>query len=150
MVDISITDTSIEVLETLNRLYQRMDDTTPVMREVAGILANQVEDAFENEADPTTGEAWEPFSPDYLKRNPRRIGGQMLQDSGQLATSIQTEYSSNYAAVGTNKIYAAIHQFGGTSDMAPAPAAVPARPYLGLSPEGENEVLEVINSYLLD
>ncbi|QYJ99605.1 phage virion morphogenesis protein [Shewanella alkalitolerans] len=32
-------------------------------------------------------------------------------------------------------MYAAIHHFGGTNDMPAGPAAIPARPHVGLSPK---------------
>lgn len=150
MINISVTDNSPQILDLLNQLRDRVADTQPAMREIAGVLADQVEQAFADQADPTTGKKWPAFSPDYLKRNPKRQGGQLLQASGQLATSIQSEYGRDYAAVGTNKIYAAIHQFGGLPGMAPGPAAVPARPYLGLSPEGEQEIIEIVQGYLAD
>ncbi|MCY0966139.1 phage virion morphogenesis protein [Parathalassolituus penaei] len=150
MINIAITDTSPQILDVLNQLQQRAADTAPAMREIAGVLADGVEQAFADQADPATGKPWQPFSPAYLKRNPKRQGGQLLQASGQLATSIQSDYGRDYAAVGTNKIYAAIHQFGGLPGMAPGPAAVPARPYLGLSPEGEQEIIEIVQGYLAD
>ena len=39
--------------------------------------------------------------------------GKMLQVTGRLASSITTAHTSNTAQIGTNFIYAAIHQFGG-------------------------------------
>ena len=45
---------------------------------------------------------------------------------------------------GTNMEYGAIHQFGGTSGMIPRLAAIPARPFLGLSDEDEKEVIEIM------
>ncbi|MDP2548077.1 phage virion morphogenesis protein [Oceanobacter sp. 4_MG-2023] len=148
MITISVTNNSTQVLDVINQLQQRVQDTAPVMRKIAGIMADQVEQAFADEADPATGKKWRTFSPSYLQRNPKRSGGQLLQDSGQLASSIQNEYGPDYAAVGTNKIYAAIHQFGGLPGMKPGPAAIPARPYLGLSPEGEQEIIEIVLGYL--
>jgi phage gpG-like protein len=38
--------------------------------------------------------------------------------------------------------------FGGTPDMPPGPAAVPGRPYLGLSPAGAQELLDLAERYL--
>ncbi|MCG9754998.1 phage virion morphogenesis protein [Shewanella insulae] len=55
-----------------------------------------------------------------------------------------------WTEVGCNEIYAVIHQFGGTDDMPAAPAAVPARPYMGLSAEDEQSILLIINDYLME
>nr|WP_308700766.1 phage virion morphogenesis protein [Pseudoalteromonas haloplanktis] len=49
---------------------------------------------------------------------------------------------------GTNMEYGAIHQFGGNSDMIPRLAAIPARPFLGLSQDDEKEVIEILSDFL--
>ena len=49
---------------------------------------------------------------------------------------------------GSNLVYAAIHQAGGTEDMAPRNAAIPARPYLGLSDDELAEAQEIIIDWL--
>jgi len=58
------------------------------------------------------------YGPDNTKWPPSRRalegGGRTLRDSGDLAGSITGEFGESFAAVGTNKIKAAIHQFGGT------------------------------------
>jgi phage virion morphogenesis protein len=46
--------------------------------------------------------------------------------------------------------YGAIHQFGGTSDMPPRLAAIPARPFLGLSDNDEKEVIEILSEFLIN
>ncbi|MEI8599765.1 phage virion morphogenesis protein [Shewanella sp. PP-Sp27a-2] len=59
-------------------------------------------------------------------------GGKILQASaGGLAASVAADSGDFWAAIGSNKIYAAIHHFGGTDDMPAGPAGIPARPYLG-------------------
>ena len=50
------------------------------------------------------------------------------------------ELDADELRVGSNLVYAAIHQFGGTPDMHPGPAAIPARAYLGLS---DADVVEI-------
>ena len=42
-----------------------------------------------------------------------RDSGQTLMDTGQLATSITKEVTSSGVTIGTNKVYGAIHHFGG-------------------------------------
>lgn len=43
----------------------------------------------------------------------RRQGGMILQDSGRLRDSIVPTHDDNSATIGTNVVYAAIHQLGG-------------------------------------
>ena len=72
------------VLDALNELSRRMDDLTPVMRAIAGVMADATARAFENEEDPATGLAWHPLMASTVKMR----GGDahpILQRSGQLA-----------------------------------------------------------------
>lgn len=148
MLEISLDQDAIQ--SALKEIANAGNDLEPVMREIAGVLADSTEDAFANEADPVTGNPWPALSESYLAQNPNRASGQMLQMSAAgLASSIQSEHSNDSASVGTNKLYAALHQFGGLPDMAPGPAAVQARPYLGLAAEDETEILAIISRHLV-
>ncbi|WP_041977552.1 phage virion morphogenesis protein [Xenorhabdus nematophila] len=122
-------------------------DTTPITRAVAAVLASESEDAFANQADPTTGQPWSPLTPRYqAKLAARGYNGPLLQRTqGGLALSLSTTYDAASAAIGSNKIYAPIHQWGGLPTMPPGPAAVPARPYMGLSAQGIADIVEIIN-----
>lgn len=70
------------------------------------------------------------------------------QMQGDLATSITSKYDDNSAVVGTNKVYAAIHQFGGNTGRNKK-VEIPARPYLKLTDEDINQVLKVTKDYLI-
>ncbi|RZF83716.1 phage virion morphogenesis protein [Pseudoalteromonas sp. CO325X] len=134
----------------LQQLARAGVDLSTPMAAVAQVLSGESEDAFANEQDPETGQAWQALSDNYVKQNPARALGQILQMSqGGLASSITTDSGSTWAQIGSNKEYAAIHQLGGTSDMAPGPAAIPARPYLGLGEQGEDEILDLLANHLL-
>jgi phage virion morphogenesis protein len=45
----------------------------------------------------------------------RRQGGMILQDTGRLRDSIDTSHTDNSVTIGSNLVYAAIHQLGGTT-----------------------------------
>jgi phage gpG-like protein len=64
---------------------------------------------------------------------------------GDLLDSIQYLVAGGTVEWGSNLVYAAIHQFGGEEVDMPG---LPARPYLGLSPENETELLAVVNDFL--
>lgn len=49
------------------------------------------------------------------KPSERRKGGMILQDSGRLRDSIAATHTDNSVTIGTNVVYAAIHQLGGTT-----------------------------------
>ena len=58
--------------------------------------------------------------------------GQILQVSGQLASSISTYYDDESAIIGSNLDYTAIHQLGGQAGKSKT-VSIPERPYLKLS-----------------
>lgn len=147
-VEIVLSDSP--VLQVLGSLLDKLDDLSEPMNDIAAVLESATEGAFDAEADPVTGQAWASLSDAYLKANPKRQGGKMLQASaGGLAASVAADSGDFWAAIGSNKIYAAIHQFGGTDDMPAGPAGIPARPYLGVSREDEQSMLGFLGSYLL-
>lgn len=147
-VEIVLSDSP--VLQVLGSLLDKLDDLSEPMNDIAAVLESATEGAFEAETDPVTGQAWASLSDAYLKANPKRQGGKILQASaGGLAASVTADSGDFWAAIGSNKIYAAIHQFGGTDDMPAGPAGIPARPYLGVSREDEQSMLGILGGYLL-
>lgn len=132
------------VMSALDRLVHTGQDMSPVMRVIAQELARQTEKNFAAEG-----------RPKWLGIKPRkgREGGHILQDTGQLAASITTGHDAGSATIGTNKVYAAIHQFGGKTGRGHK-VTMPARPFLPidaqgqLQPEAEENILGLVNSYL--
>lgn len=109
-----------QVTEALSRLVKIGRNMRPIMREVAGVMEDGVEDAFSKQSDPTTGMPWASLKPATIRQRKRKgkWPGKILQVSAAgLASSIQSQYGDDYAIAGTNKEYAAIHQFGGTIDV---------------------------------
>lgn len=61
---------------------------------------------------------WKPLSPAYKRRRYKKgYTGNILTVSGQLLKSIVAQTENNTAIVSTNKVYAPIHNFGGTINM---------------------------------
>nr|WP_086938885.1 phage virion morphogenesis protein [Thaumasiovibrio occultus] len=50
---------------------------------------------------------------------------------------------------GTNCEYGAIHHFGGSPDMRPANAAIPARPWLGASADDLDDIAQILTDHLM-
>ena len=63
-------------------------------------------------------------------------GGKTLQKSGQLAASITSRAGTDFARIGSNKKYAAIHHLGGQAGRGKK-LTLPARPYLPISGKGK-------------
>ncbi|WP_462171096.1 phage virion morphogenesis protein [Pseudoalteromonas xiamenensis] len=137
--------------EVLEAIAARFSDLSEPMNEIAAIMEGATEDAFAEERSPVTGQAWPELSANYLKQNPKRVGGKMLQVSaGGLAASIAADSGDLWAEIGSNKPYAAIHNFGGLPEFAPGPAAIELRAYLGVSAEDETDILGVLEAFLLE
>jgi len=123
-------------------------DMTPITRALAGVLADIPERAFAAQADPATGNAWEPLSPTTVAR--RGSAQPILVVSGILAGSIHSDYGPDFARVGTADVKAPTHQFGAkkgqygrTRRGAPIPwGDIPARPFFGIGPADEAEIAE--------
>lgn len=128
-----------EVLTRLQELASRGENLRPLMKNIAGIMATATEDNFKDEGRP---DKWVDLS-ETTKRQRQKTGrypGQILQVSGQLASSVLTAYDNNSAIIGSNLAYAAIHQLGGQAGKNKK-TTIPARPYLKLTDDNFEEIL---------
>lgn len=122
MSGLSVKVESIEMETILNELAGRMGDLTPVMQTIGEIIVEQTDTAFETGVAPD-GTAW-PASGRALA-----TGGQTLIDTAVLRNSINVLATENQVEVGTNVLYAAIHQLGGKAGRGKK-TIMPARPFL--------------------
>jgi phage virion morphogenesis protein len=157
MVKIEIDDR--DVMSALQALMRRGGDMSPAMANIAQVLASESERQFRDQAGPG-GAVW-PDLTEATKAMRKKRGtwpGATLQVSaGGLAASVQTGYAPAEAWIGSNKPYAAMHQFGGiTSPRSMIPGKViEARPFLPFDPQterlsadAERTILEVLGGYL--
>ena len=137
-----------EVNQRLLELAQRGENLRPLMKNIAGVFAYPTEENFANEGRP---DKWLDLS-ERTKKQRKKTGhwpGQILQVTGQLASSINTYYDDESAIIGSNLDYAAIHQLGGQTGKNKA-VSIPARPYLKLSDDDFVEILDISTSFLID
>lgn len=135
MIEITIDDR--EVQEMLQDLADRIHNRRPLMQKLAGIMHDAVEENFKQEGRPQ----WKP------SKRAIRQGGKTLQDTGSLAASISQRYNNNSVIVGTNKKYAAIHQFGGKAGRG-RKVTIPPRPFLRLTDSDLQKIKDAITEYL--
>lgn len=134
------------VNEKLLELAKRGENLRPLMKNIAGIFASSTEDNFREEGRP---DKWTELA-DITKENRKKKDkwpGQILQVEGQLASSVNTQYDDNSAVIGSNLDYAAIHQLGGKAGSNKK-VTIPARPYLKLTDDDLEEILQQITLYL--
>lgn len=147
------------VSPAMTELARRLGNLTPVMDEIGGALETSTVLRFERETGPG-GAKWPPSLRAQL------TGGQTLTDTARLRQSITHRADSDSVAVGTNVIYAAIHQFGGTISAKSARALVfrladgttrqvrsvtiPARPFLGVDDDDRAAIADIISDWLAE
>lgn len=90
---------------SLGRLLKGIQNRRPIMAAIAAELQSMTEDNFESES--WGGQKWD------RSERARSESGKTLQLSGILASSIQTSSGNDFARIGTNMKYAAIHHLGG-------------------------------------
>lgn len=130
----------------MQELASRGENLRPLMKNIAGIMATATEDNFKDEGRP---EKWVDLS-ETTKKQRQKIGkypGQILQVSGQLASSVSTAYDDNSAVIGSNLAYAAIHQLGGQAGKNKK-TTISARSYLKLTDDNFEEIIAEVEEFL--
>lgn len=112
---ITITVNDAEVLAAFSRVAAASLDFTPLFDDIGASLVVSTQQRFETETDPS-GKKWTPLRPSTKRA--RRGVPHILRDRNRLFRSLTHNATPSYLEVGTNVIYAAIHQFGGTIDLA--------------------------------
>ena len=137
-----------EVHEKLLNLAKRTENLRPLMKNIAGIFAYSTEENFKEEGRP---DKWVDLAKSTKKQRTkkRKWPGQILQVEGKLAASINTYYDNDSAVIGSNLEYAAIHQLGGQAGKNKS-VEIPARPYLKLTEDDFDEILQETVKFLQD
>ncbi len=137
---------SDQVTAALSKLAVDLADMTPVMEDIGEYLVRSTKKRFADGIAPD-GTDWLANSAVTLSRksDPRPLFG----TSGTLNQQIFHEAGSDFVEVGSNRVQAAMMQFGGTKVQFPHLwGDIPARPFLGLSEADETNVLDIIEDYL--
>lgn len=134
-------------------LGARLDDLTPAFDEIGKTLSDRTLLRFERQRDPD-GNPWTPHAPATVMRRALRGGSgtgsaQILIDSARLRNSITHVAGRDRVSVGTNVIYAAIHQLGGQAGRGGA-ATIPPRPFLGLDAADREDIPEILKRHLAE
>jgi len=164
------------ICAALERLIAAGADPRRPLREMGEFLAETTKRRFETSTGPL-GERWAPNQPStmtrYLdrykgtrakrggltKRGAARAAGKkpLIGETRSLSTTIAYQLvGADTLLVGSPMQYAAVQQFGAkrgafgrTRRGAPIPwGDIPARPYLGISPEDEGAILAIFGGHL--
>lgn len=138
-IEIKIDDKELQLY--LHKLVLKTENIRPLMKNISGIMLDSVEENFEAEGKPK----WVGLKPSTIKQRSKKgyYPGRILQMRGELAASVSSFYDNNSAVVGTNKAYAAIHQFGGNAGRNKT-VEIPARPFLRLGEEEFDDIKKAV------
>lgn len=146
-----------DVEELLSKLRSmRNVDKAGVMNAIAEGLRTSTVERFSTEETPE-GTKWKPSI------RASKGGGKTLTKTTGLKTSIHAKADASGAAVGTNLVYAATHQFGDERtirakkgkylkfqigdrwvSVPSVSVRIPARPFLGISKQDEEGIKEIL------
>ncbi len=118
-------------------------DRRRLLDSIGAVAESQTRRRIEEQLGAPDGTPWVDWSEKYAAT--RHSGQGFLYAEGDLADSIDHQVVSNdQVEVGSNLIYAATHQFGDED------RGIPARPYLGLSADDEDELLDTLNAFFAE
>jgi phage virion morphogenesis protein len=149
MQNVSILGLS-NLIKTLQNTEDKLQDTQPLMLEIANHLHNIVLDSFESQSSPD-GKAWTP-----IKSGKKKI----LYKSGHMQdTSLYFDASNNSAVVGFNSIsngfqYPLTHQFGTDKAGRNRNITIEARAFMPIKSDGslydgvEDELIAIVEEYI--
>jgi phage virion morphogenesis protein len=154
-INISFDDGTLP--DALGELIARGDDLTPLMDSIGMGLEGSAIERFNETSTAPSGASWTP------SRAAQEEGRRTLLKSGNLRDSITHRAGRDEVEVGSNVIYAAIHQFGGTIRaktskglrfkigdrfITKKEVTIPARPFLGVSDADRDMIREEVVAYL--
>jgi phage virion morphogenesis protein len=153
-MSVSIT-LSWEGMDSVDRALSRLDpiDANVMLTGIGRMIQEQTRRRITSEKRGPDGKGW--------KAN--RAGTSTLYRSGALARSIDMLVNGNSVIVGSGLVYAGIHQFGGTIHaktkkvlmfrignqwVSRKSVTIPARPYLGLSSENREDIVDQVSRFI--
>lgn len=125
---------------------RRCENLSPVMKSFGEHMMVSTGKRFDTETAPD-GTPWAPLSPATLRV---KKGGKILQEMGRrggLLGTIVYQAEARKIAIGTNKVYGAIHQLGGMAGRN-RKVKIPARPYLGFNADDIRELAATAADYV--
>jgi len=144
MIDIQWDDRAVR--EALQNMQRQISNIRPVLLAIGEDLVDSTKHRFEISIGPN-GQRWADNSNVTIDRKGRN---KPLVDQGNLMRQISYDvFGGDTLIVGSSMEYAAMQQFGGTKSEFPSLwGDIPARPFLGISEDDQNKILESISDYL--
>lgn len=144
MIIVEINDEAIT--RALTQAVTALGDLTPLMEGIGEILVASTKARFGEGVAPD-GSHWASNSPVTLAR--KKDSRPLFGLTGMLNSQIAVEAGNGFVDVSSNRVYAAMMQFGGTKAQFPHLwGDIPARPFLGFSDQDKQDILDEITEAL--
>lgn len=128
-----------EIAARLRALVDAGEDLEPAFIDIGEGLLNSTHDRWDQQVDPE-GNPWEPLDPKYQARKEKNAE-KILVLEGFMRDTLAYNTSSQSMEMGTNLIQGATHQFGDDD------RGIPARPYLGVSEDDEQMIIDTLHDH---
>ena len=150
---------TFDVLDEFLSKLQKANLSTQLHNALGASLLSNTQERFKTQKDPS-GKKW---ADKASNAHPNNMRGSILVKSAILKNSIHYQASNKDVSIGTNILYAALHQFGGVitpknkkalsfniggKQIFAKSVTIPARPYLGFGASDEEIVKDTINDFL--
>lgn len=137
-----------EVIAALKRLADSGDDMGPVFSAIGESMMESTKHRFETTASPD-GEPWLLNSVLSTLLNDEKKGDRPLTgEDGLLMDTINWQLTGDGVEIGSPMEYAAMQQFGGKKSEFPKLwGDIPARPFLGVSADDEQMILDTLHDH---
>ena len=147
---ISIKSDDSAVRRIVKGLLKRLSNTTPAMRVIGEIVQESIQTNFEEGGRP---KKWKKLKSTTIKQRKRRghWPGRILVESGVsggLMGAISYKPFPKKVVMSANKIYAAIHHFGGKAGRGKK-VTIPARPYMMVQDEDWREIEAMLGNFIV-
>lgn len=127
-------------------IVDRIGDLRPAFEEIGESMVLETQMRFEAQHSPENV-PWAPLSPVTIEKRIAGGASRILRETGDnLYDTIGPRVEADGVSVGVNRDWAKIHQFGGQAGRGKK-VTIPARPFLGLSSQGAEQVLHILRDH---
>lgn len=137
----------VAALDAVKRLNRSISNPAPLLRDIGEYLMIAHMRRFATQTSPE-GTPWQPLSPEYQKSK-KKNKNRILYLDGYLANLLRYQLQGdNELLFGSDRVYAAIHHFGGQITRKGKTWNMPARPFVGVSDSENTEIAQITMDYL--
>ncbi|MFC1025381.1 phage virion morphogenesis protein [Pasteurella multocida] len=157
MNGVKIEINTVQLSKILNQAMKTLANPKAMFAEMGEELLSIHRIRFLQQQSPD-GTPWQPLSEEY-KQSKRKNPDKILTLDGHLSETLRYQVSNDGVEFGSDRVYAAIHHFGGSIQPKTAHAlhvggrffknvTIPARPWLGISEKDQAEMLNIARHHI--